>query len=189
MIRYLFDLDGTLVMPQSDCFYPGVLERLAEIKGDFAIVTNQGGVGWQYCYKKLGRDHKRYPTLGNILARLSHIFRQIHKATHHRVRVYVAIHHGSWHHPAPEIERPNGILRQQMAGGEIYVCSHMEWRKPRPGMLSKAMRRANPADVLMIGDRFEDRVAAFNARCRFMEAKNWRAGKPEPAEMAAVNVA
>lgn len=189
MIRYLFDLDGTLVMPLSDRFYPGVLDRLAGIKGDFAIVTNQGGVGWRYCLEKLGRDHKRYPTLADVLARLSRVSQQIHEAAGCQVRTYVAIHHGSWHHPAPQMEGRGGLLWRQVPGGEVWVCDRMEWRKPRPGMLKKAMRRANPADIVMVGDRFEDQVAANYAGCRFMEAEDWRAGRPEPTEVAAVKMA
>lgn len=186
----LFDLDGTLTEKWGDRFLPGVLDRLAALEDEFTIVTNQGGIGYRYYLTQMGRKRQaqRYPTLGDVLERLSRITRQIHEATGREgIRVYVSTHHGNWMLPRPIYgKRPKDILRQPIAHGEAAICGHMEWRKPRPGMLIQAMRdryaswwRRRRDQVVMVGDRLEDRVAAHNAKVRFIEAEQWRKGSSE----------
>lgn len=48
------------------------------------------------------------------------------------------------------------------------------FRKPQPGMLNLAIRIYQPDQVLMIGDRSEDREAAQAAGIRFQQAQSWR---------------
>lgn len=54
---------------------------------------------------------------------------------------------------------------------------HGQFRKPNPGMILFAKSRSQYKDVLFVGDRDEDRLAAEAAGVQFMGAEQWRAGK------------
>lgn len=63
----------------------------------------------------------------------------------------------------------------------VWFCPHRPdagcfCRKPEPGLLLKAMLKANvrPSDTLFVGDRECDKHAADAAGCRFMWAHDWR---------------
>lgn len=61
---------------------------------------------------------------------------------------------------------------------EAHDYSHHQlsgtFRKPNPGMLLLAMEMYNCDQVLMIGDRPEDKQAANSAKIKFQQAENWR---------------
>ena len=71
------------------------------------------------------------------------------------------------------VDEVNAQVLQLLPIDELKACFHTdkddcECRKPRPGMLSKAMGDwgINPSQSFMIGDRASDIEAGFKAGCR-----------------------
>ena len=58
---------------------------------------------------------------------------------------------------------------------ELYPDLIEQFRKPNPGMIFAALRAfaEKPTDILMVGDREEDKLAAKNAGINFLDAHIW----------------
>jgi phosphoglycolate phosphatase-like HAD superfamily hydrolase len=58
---------------------------------------------------------------------------------------------------------------------ELYPDLIEQFRKPNPGMIFAALRAfaKEPTDILMVGDREEDKLAAKNAGINFLDAHIW----------------
>ena len=58
---------------------------------------------------------------------------------------------------------------------ELYPDLIEQFRKPNPGMIFAALRAfaEYPIDILMVGDREEDKLAAKNAGISFLDAHSW----------------
>jgi HAD superfamily hydrolase (TIGR01662 family) len=171
----LADLDGTLVESWRETILPGIPERLAEWRdrgARIAVATNQGGVGYRYAHEQRGEwaQAARYPTLEDVQARLAAIADALHLD-----RLYVSLHHGREDWPTPP-EWANGRIEQY---GSMMVTWRPDWRKPAPGMLLQALEDlgAVPGEVLMVGDRNEDKGAADAARVQFRWVA-WLTGAP-----------
>lgn len=182
----IFDLDGTLADRDSGELLPRVKDFFAgaNMLGDefqYAIATNQGGVGMRYWMESEGFGNpEKYPTEADIVARINQVVSAINE---------------------PFVSKP---LKDSLAFGfaasfMVYICYRYEsskgkwspfpkeairegnvvdpkWirfnRKPDPGMLLAAMDdvKVLPVNTLMVGDRPEDEEAAKNANCDFMWA-------------------
>jgi len=161
---HIFDLDGTLCDRDSDALLPGVAEWFATHPNDAcAIATNQGGVGLRRWMETGGfGEPNKYPTQAQVEDRMAAVETAI---AHHRSPpdIYVAFAYqaksGAWS-PIP----PDGQDDPRWLPG---------WRKPNPGMILQAMSDAgisDPAQVLLVGDREEDRQTAEAAGVGFQWA-------------------
>ena len=58
---------------------------------------------------------------------------------------------------------------------DLYPELIEQFRKPNPGMIFAALRAfgEKPTDILMVGDREEDKLAAKNAGINFLDAHIW----------------
>lgn len=58
----------------------------------------------------------------------------------------------------------------------LYPDLIEQFRKPNPGMIFAALRDfvEDPTDILMVGDRKEDQLAALKAGIRFLDASEFR---------------
>lgn len=159
----IFDLDGTLAERQGDIL-PGVREWFANHKElhNFAIATNQGGVGLRYWMEKDGfGDPSKYPTEDEVWAHLARVCGQLDDQMRCFVSFAYQAKSGNWS-PVPD----RGIDPEQWK---------RDSRKPAPGMLLDAMRSydATVSKTLMVGDSEEDQQAAQAAGCAFQWAKDF----------------
>jgi phosphoglycolate phosphatase-like HAD superfamily hydrolase len=163
----IFDLDGTLRDMKTGAILPGV-DAFFEARGSdfqFAIVTNQGGVGLRYWMERDGfGDPAKYPSEAGIRAEVGDCIDSL--PTDEPIKVYMCFayqskHSGKWS-PTPE-----GKL-----GDSAW---NPENRKPAPGMLFQAMSDAgaHKERTLFVGDSDEDEGAAHAAGVRFMWAEHF----------------
>lgn len=137
----LVEEDGKLQRPQDNVYTEpvlrsGVLEaiRMAASEGDrFAIVTNQGGVGWGY------------HTVAEVDRRIGHAVALTHFFYRRPFTVHVAFEH-------PRATVP--LFKQ--------TPDMRDRRKPAPTMILEAMdlHGVGQADTLMVGDLDSDAGAA-----------------------------
>lgn len=159
----LLDVDGTIADRDSVEIYPK-MRRFIEALGpevEVALVTNQGGpachdAGWDFS--------SNFPSLSEVNNRLGHIVKQILDMRPCEPALYVA-----W---AYEIKNGTVIV----PGGKVINGEEKErqlhWRKPGPGMIFQAINDYGVQidQVVMIGDRPEDRQAAEAAGVAFRHA-------------------
>ena len=164
---YLFDIDGTVANRETGELLPGVEEFFENLPEGTAValVTNQGGpachdAGWAYS--------SNFPPLSKVEAQYAAIAKKLGCGD----RLYMCLAHqlkdGRWIYPAG------------LSDGDPRL-DH-EWRKPRHGMLIKAMADAggiDPKHVMMVGDRPEDREAARTAGVWFTDADVFFGREPE----------
>ncbi len=67
----------------------------------------------------------------------------------------------------------NRILYDQESWEVAELEIKAKFRKPNPGMLTLAIHLYSAEEVLMVGDREEDRLATSNAQIPFLQAKEW----------------
>jgi D-glycero-D-manno-heptose 1,7-bisphosphate phosphatase len=154
---YLFDVDGTLVTTKSGetfrktaddwVWIDGRKDRVQALitKGkQVSLVTNQGGVGFGY-FTTDEMDRELGRTVAELFGDTPAVFRSDH------VRV-------CYSHPKAKIAP--------------FQIENDFYRKPNPGMLLGAMQdwHIGPRHTVMVGDRPEDRAAAAEAGCDFIEA-------------------
>jgi HAD superfamily hydrolase (TIGR01662 family) len=174
MIRLIiFDVDGTLVENHTTRLLPGVRNFFRSVTSgrcllfpppEFAIATNQGGVGMHYWMEQSHFGHpERYPNQSEIERRMNELVSEL--ACTGKMPVYMSFRfkdwRGKWSPVPPE------------AAGDLRW--NADWRKPRPGMLLKAMEEAGVTvgQTLFVGDRTEDRDAARAANCSFAWARDF----------------
>jgi FMN phosphatase YigB (HAD superfamily) len=165
----IFDFDGTLVEFKTDVILPNVREFFqavaqAEDKPQFAIASNQGGVGlhhWMQEGKFGGDNYLKYPSISDAEAR----FKRFHNTLPLGIEMPVFVCYaymsgkGNWAVPPSFVNEDD---KQWWANR----------RKPEPGMLLDAMEEfgALRKDTLMVGDLEEDEIAASAAGCHFIHA-------------------
>jgi len=156
---YLFDIDGTLTeMRDTTKFTPnalgeqipkaGVVEKLYRLRYEkIAVVTNRGGVAWGFVTYDLAVELAREAL---FLCGISN------------VPIFLC------HHDPKAIQSKHPNKRLEFA----VEC---ECRKPKPGMLLKAMSEFNcaPQYTVFVGDMETDRQAAENAGVRFIYAREF----------------
>lgn len=178
----IFDLDGTLAERDSGNLLPRVSAWFNQNgeKFDFAIATNQGGVGLRYWMEQDGfGEPEKYPTEDAIWKRIHQVLGQLHDATFHeqetrpsaanvkalKLQTYVCFAYqsrkGIWSPTPPDELRFNETMHANYW--------RQDWRKPQPGMLLEAMGYSGweQSKTLMVGDSPEDQQAAQNAGCDF----------------------
>lgn len=175
----IFDLDGTLADMNSDKPYEYVMDWFSQnCSGNmkYAICSNQGGVGLRYWMLKDGWGNPDgLPMVADVEKRImdlkSHIPVELIVYVCYRYRQQMSKGGGLSPVPPP--------VQHRAENGSWDA----EWRKPRPGMLLRAISDAEVKAnrTLMVGDRIEDQQAAVNAGCDFMWA--WRFfDRPKPEE-------
>lgn len=162
-ILYIFDRDGSLVLPRSGkkfpenandwAWIPGRLETVQALVVDqgkkTAYATNQGGIAFGYMREdEMLQELLRFGNEGGFDAG----------------RVCFS-------HPDAIIERykvPCNV-RKDITNGHAAPDTR---RKPGPGMLLEIMQELNvsPDETVFIGDREEDEQAARNAGVDFVHA-------------------
>jgi HAD superfamily hydrolase (TIGR01662 family) len=160
-----FDIDGTLIDRDSTSLYPEVRKYFEDtfVDGDYpkddtpkiALVTNQGGPA---CHDADWPWSDKYPSLADVNSRLKMVVDEVSRAALHSPLIYVAY---AYKMKNGQVIYPDGI--------KDYLKDE-NLRKPNPGMILRAMhfkKIKNPADVLMVGDRPEDRQAAEAAGVAF----------------------
>jgi histidinol phosphatase-like enzyme len=172
---YIFDMDGTLVEPFTTDLLPGVAEWFAANEGaNKGIATNQGGVGLRYWMEQdqFG-DPEKYPTWDDVLVQVSGVLVQLPGF----IDIVVAYSFAFQSYTGEWSPTPLDKLKTPFA----HQCWRQDWRKPYPGMLKYLMDtfQAKPGETLMVGDRPEDRQAAQNAGCDFIEADDFFGRKNE----------
>lgn len=166
----LFDVDGTLVGDYNSYeLLPDVIEKLSTLKGaDFALVSNQGGVGLRYWMTVEGfGEPEKYPTQFDAAMRIrsfaNRIMLRIPQSwcSHYVAFAYQSKRSGKWG-PVP-------------LDGERDPRWAREWRKPDAGMLQQAMEDADveKRDMLFVGDSEEDEQAAATFGIDFIHAKDF----------------
>lgn len=159
---HIFDLDGTLADLDSTDLLPGVAAWFdAHPDAPCAIATNQGGVGLRRWMETAGfGEPGKYPTQAEVENRVTTLALSLFHEDRARFPVYIAFAYqaksGKWSPIPPE--------------GQGDPRWNPDWRKPAPGMILQAMQDAgisDPAQVLYIGDRDEDRQAAAAAGVGF----------------------
>lgn len=159
----IFDLDGTLVERDTDVLLPGVRAWFDIHRADyqFAIATNQGGVGLRYWLEQMGMQANQYP---NEMAARTHVLLAQMALRDVSFAVYIAFAYRS-------------KKTQQWApippGKEDDPEWSPGWRKPNPGMLLAAMAGHDPVACLFVGDSDDDRLAAEAAGCPFQFADDF----------------
>lgn len=166
MSLIIFDLDGTLVVRDTDEFLPNVPERVAGAASEsrIAIATNQGGVGLRLWMERGGfGDPSSLPTEEQAEERILRIMRRLKV-----VQVGMVFMAFAYQSKKSGLWSPEGSI----TGDPRWW---REWRKPAPGMLLAAMNAAGttPDKTLMVGDSTEDALAAEAAGCTFMDAAEY----------------
>jgi D-glycero-D-manno-heptose 1,7-bisphosphate phosphatase len=164
MKALLLDLDGTIRRPTSGKFIedPNDQEPIEGAIKAMEIyhqegwtmigITNQGGVAAGYKSLKSAIE-EQLKTL-EIFPRLSCIYF------------------------CPDFEGNlcYGVSRENIDLIHV-ICKEFlgQFRKPNPGMIFAALRAfaKEPTDILMVGDREEDKLAAKNAGINFLDAHIW----------------
>ena len=158
----IFDLDGTLADRDTGALLPGV-KAWFETHGDryrYALATNQGGVGLRYWMESGGfGEPDNFPTEDQIRERIDNVIAAIGvEMSAFICFAYESKKSGKWS-PAPD-------------GCE----DDPEWdrnnRKPRPGLLLRAVRECKTTrrQTLFVGNGSEDQQAADRAEIAFADA-------------------
>lgn len=164
----IFDLDGTLTPYKGTELYPEVVRYFKhyQVPGvEYAIATNQGGVGLRFMKKQANEDYEYLPTESDIWNRLYRVVNHLDNEYQTKVFPVVCFRYrtseGEWS-PMPK----------DTVNGSEWLRT---WRKPAPGMLHHLMKihNATPARTLFVGDRPEDQEAARAAGCQFQWAKDF----------------
>lgn len=175
----IFDMDGTLADFDTAELLDGVKEYFDGLEEDnntqFALATNQGGVGLRYWMEKDGfGEPEKYPTYSEVMTHIRKVLSQI-SADNQQIEIdlnvcFAYISRKGKLAPVPDEESLN-------------VAWNHNCRKPNPGMLMNAISNAKvkPVETLMVGDRPEDKEAARRAGCDFMWAWDFFE-RDEPAE-------
>lgn len=165
----IFDVDGTLVEDMvSEDLTGQAIEFLKSLPEGtrLALASNQGGVGLRHWMTEGSfGDPTKHPTVAESMARLSRIAGKVTLLTKGKpviVKIcfaYQSKSSGNWG-PMPK-------------GHENDPFWSHEWRKPSPGMLDAIAReyRVTSMETLFVGDRDEDKDAAFAFGCHFKWAK------------------
>ena len=153
----IFDADGTLCErcnEKSVQLLSGVLQWRSDNPDQLvAIATNQGGPA---CHDAGWKTSPHYPTLNSVMWYYGSLSYKMQS------RLYICYLYigkdGECYLPHSFTINDDGC--------------NTEDRKPRPGMLIKAMydARSSPDETLMVGDRPEDEQAAMAAGCDFEDA-------------------
>lgn len=156
----IFDADGTLIDRDSGDYLPGVKEwfRRQRPPRNYAIATNQGGVGLRHWMEKEGfGEPQKYPYEWQVHAKYMRL------ATDLDAKLFICYAYQS---------KSSGKWSPTPPGWEGLPKWSREWRKPAPGMLLAAMGWAGvePAVTLMVGDSEDDEAAARAAGCDFVWA-------------------
>lgn len=164
----IFDLDGTLADRESDQLYPHVKAFFTEnaTKYQFAVATNQGGVGLRCWMMADGfGEPDKYPSRDDIENRIYNIDQR--ELPHDCIL--------AWYVCYAYQSKKSGKWAPSPIGSELESMWQPSWRKPAPGMLEAAMKDAlvYPQETLMVGDSDEDRLAAEAAHCDFQWADNF----------------
>lgn len=157
----IFDMDGTLVVPFTTSVLPKVEERIISLRENghtIAIASNAGGVGFRWAIEndedikvwaqnKPGLDINEYPTIENEKERIQSVADKLDVKHYVQAFRYVSKGGDPFHAPSED--------------GEWSV----DWRKPNGGMIKHLMRELSfeKHRTFYVGDRNEDRLAAFNA--------------------------
>jgi hypothetical protein len=173
-----FDYDGTLVKSWTSTPLPGVCERLAELPKDARtfIATNQAGPA----FRMVLHDAK-YPTVEDVAARIIEGLAALHWQPHLLLLCMCSDKQGAaWyraeHHAAYELEH---LLAPSLGSLPIQIFVNRHYRKPRHGMLAAGaweLRKQTDGGLTYIGDMDTDRQAATAAKCRYLDAADWRTG-------------
>lgn len=184
----ILDKDGTIVSPASgqtfvqspedQILLPGVAERIAAMRADdwlFVICSNQGGV---YAgYKSMQDTIAEMRFACGLIGCWESYFCPCDPKTDGDYCIEVSQRGDQNYWFSREW---NGTkLVDDLVWDMSYDMAHsIGFRKPSPGMLRIAIekRARKPKDILMIGDRPEDKAAAEAAGTRFLDAEDWRSG-------------
>jgi len=178
---YCFDVDGTLIDREGNLL-DGVREGFAWLSTMkptpfLAFTSNQGGVGLRLWMEVGGFGSQTFidtlPTSEQIAQAHQDLAK---KLTPLDVMCFQSYAYQSktslkWSPPPLNLSATDKSAWSQ------------EWRKPSPGMLLEAMKRAGatPAETLMVGNSSDDYEAAEAAGVTFMWA--WQFfGRPEPSQ-------
>lgn len=158
---YIFDKDGTLVepiavgmssrppnTPAEQLLMPNVKEKLQALKKEghkLSVASNQGGVAWGYMN----------------LEEAAWLFIDLQ----HKLELTFDY----WLY-CPYDPNAAGVGR----GPREFQQANPN-RKPQPGMLLELMLtlRERPENTVMVGDNDEDRIAAKEAGCQFVLARDF----------------
>ena len=178
MVKLLIcDKDGTLVTPASgerfvqhpddQILLQGVAEAIGTYKKQgwrVAIATNQGGVaaGYKSCYDMLKEVSYAMELVRANAAIIAHSYEEVYAE--------------AWYLRAPN---HSWKIRENLD-------TAVRFRKPNPGMIFRLCEEfahpGNPIeDVLFVGDRPEDSLAANAAGVPFQWADEWRLGSQSEA--------
>ena len=179
----IFDLDGTLADRETGELLEGVAEWFAENKAkhDFAITSNQGGVGLRHWMEVGGFGNpQQYPTEDEVIERAEKVRSAI--GLDALTPILFAFRYltkkGVWSPIPPDSD---GKRRSDNEDDWLDTAWDKEWRKPSAGMFFVAMGITfSPDETLMVGDRPEDEQAAAKAGLGFMWAwEFFERDKPE----------
>ena len=161
----IFDIDETLADRKTGELLLGIREWWldTEHSEQFAIATNQGGVGLRYWMEQAGfGDPEQYPTEAQARAHIQRVIDQLHPSFKPYVCfAYQSQRSGKWSPTPPGCE---GLPEWNPAN-----------RKPAPGMLLQAMKDAGvgPEQTTYVGNDIEDYMAAKAAKCKFRYAQEF----------------
>jgi histidinol phosphatase-like enzyme len=158
----IFEVEGVLARPFTDEILPGIADHLAVIRTrpmQFAIATNQGGVGLWY-HMRDARDKQDwdvpYTSLQSAERRVYSVADALDIP---RASVYMsfAYRFGRRRWAQTPIEH---------AGDRRWSRG---WRKPNSGMIKVAIEDhgITPLEALVVGNTADDRKAAVGAGARF----------------------
>jgi len=174
-IIYGFDYDGTPVANWSATPLPGVREQLAALPNDAGtfVASNQAGP----VFRAVLGDAK-YPTVEDEIKRIADGLAALHWRPDLLLicrcsgKASIAWYRAE-HHAAQEFDR---LLAHALGSLQVRTFVNSYYRKPSHGMLAAAARDLRDREVIYIGDLESDRLAAAAAKCRFLDAAEWRAG-------------
>ncbi len=163
----LLDIDGTIADRDSTEVYPAAITFFQTTPSKVAFITNQGGpachdAGWEFSDK--------FPSLEMVEKRITEILMSLPDGRHYEVFACFA-----YQQKNEEIIVPDTSHRMPGNTLPFYSSIDVSWRKPNPGMILQAMKEynASPEEVLMVGDRPEDKQAAHAAGVDFAWANEF----------------
>jgi hypothetical protein len=140
------------------------------------IATNQAGPA----FRTVLHDPK-YPTVEDVVDRITDGLAALHWRPHLLLICTCSGKAGpAWyraeHHAAQEFDR---LLPQALGALPFQIFIGSYYRKPSHGMLMVGaweLRKQTDGGLTYIGDMESDRQAAEAAKCRYLDAAEWRAG-------------
>lgn len=153
--------DGTFVQtPYEQKIIPGAITGMKFLQDN----------GWTLIGASNQKGFPTYKPYENILVEMRHCQEMLYDEGISMYGILIALGKGE----TCSLVRGFGAGAGLLDCYEVFSESHISYRKPSPGMINLARQLTGyPQDVIMIGDRPEDRDAAKNAMIPYIEASTW----------------